>query len=384
MRFPPETSAGESMAPAILAASFLALSCGGAAPVEAPAEEGGRVPLVIVDSIGVELGDSNYVIGSIDALEHGPDGDIYLLDRGRACVRVFDREGGFRRRISSEGSGPGELTNPLAMAVLGDGRVAVCDPWRGGIHTFRADGEWEGLAMEFTNNPPMMMQGADSSAFVARKLTVEPDDGEITVSAIVGRYELDRGTEPVAVYYGDEFPFDPNDVTSIVNTLNYSLCTHVDREGTVYAAPYSTEEYRVMILSAEGEELLSFSREMPRAEKTEEEVLEEKEWMEAYLSSMGASGVRLEYDPEPYRWMISDIGVDGMERIWVRRGTEREPVFDVYDMSGEPLFTAELPGAGPDADFWEFVIDEHGMMAWSTNPEYYYKVWLLEVPAGEI
>jgi len=92
------------------------------------------------------------VFASIDALEFGPDGNIYVLDRGRSCVKVYGPDGSFIRQISREGNGPGEVTSPFAMAVLGDGRISVCSPFQGGIQNFLPDGTWEGLSAEFTNN----------------------------------------------------------------------------------------------------------------------------------------------------------------------------------------------------------------------------------------
>ena len=102
--------------------------------------------------------------------------------------------------------------------------------------------------------------------------------------------------------------------------------------------------------------------------------------MEAYLESMGAQGVLIEYNPDPLRDNISELEVDGENRIWVRRGTVIEPVFDVYDYEGEKLFTATVPEAGDDAFFWDFNIDEQGMIAYSLNPELFQQVYILGTP----
>jgi hypothetical protein len=82
----------------------------------------------------------------------------------------------------------------------------------------------------------------------------------------------------------------------------------------------------------------------------------------------------------PYRNTINEIEVDGENRIWVRRGTVLEPVFDVYDFDGEKLFTATVPDAGSDADLWDFNIDEQGIIAYSINPELFQQVYILELP----
>ncbi len=342
-----------------------------------PAETEERVSIAIVDSIGLEIGDSDYVFANIVAVEYGPDGNIYVLDQGAYSVLVYSPTGEFIRRIANQGSGPGELLMPLAMAVLGDGRVAVCDPMQGGVNSFSPEGQWEGVSAEFNNNPPMRMSGADSNAFVALKLTIDFEGPPTTVFAI-GRYEEDN--EPTAFYYRDEFPFDPENLTELLNKTLFSAEYTADREGNVYLTPMSTEDYIVQVFDRDGNSILEFQREMDRVAKSEEDIAEEKRWMEAWLTNIGAGGVIINYDPNPYRFLITDIGYDSQNRIWVRRGTELIPVFDVYDMDGELLFTAEVEGTGDDAQWWDFIIDEHGMIAYSLNPDFFHKIWIMELP----
>ncbi|MCD4775757.1 MAG: hypothetical protein K8S15_06860 [Candidatus Aegiribacteria sp.] len=345
-----------------------------------PNEE--RVSITVIDSIGVEIGDSNYVFASIDALTHGPDGNIYVMDRGACCVKVYSPRGEFVRTIAREGNGPGEITASFAMAVLGDGRISICAPMQGGIHNFLPDGEWEGLSAEFTNNPPMKMVGADSNAYIALKLTIDVVDGELISSFLIGRYEEDN--EPSVLYYETDFQFDPTDLTGLLNQTLFSHEFFADRSGNVYIAPYSTEDYIVNVFDRDGNQLLHIEKEVPQVEKSPGEIQDEKAWMEAWLRNIGAQGVVIEYNPEPYRWMISDIGCDSEDRIWVRRGTELAPVFDVYDAQGNSLFVAEVEGIGDDGQFWDFIIDEYGIMAYSLNPDYYSKIWLMEISEEKV
>ncbi len=336
-----------------------------------------RVPITIVDSIGVEIGDSNYVFANVMAVEFGSDGNIYVLDRGKYSVFVYSPDGEFIRKIGNQGSGPGELLMPLGMAVLGNGEIAVCDPMQTGINIFTADGEWEGVSAEFNNNPPMEMTGADSNAFVALKITIDFVEEPTTIFT-VGRYEDD--SEPTAFYYEDEFPFNPENLTELLDRTMLSIEYAADRDGNVYLTPLSTEDYIVRVFDKDGNLTLEFQREVEQVEKSVDEIAEEKRWMEAWLTNIGAQGVLIDYDPNPYRYTTSDIGYDSQNRIWVRRGTELIPVFDVYDMEGELLFTAEVEGAGENAQYWDFVIDEHGMLAFSLNPELFCKIWIMELP----
>ncbi|MCD4701101.1 MAG: 6-bladed beta-propeller [Candidatus Aegiribacteria sp.] len=336
------------------------------------------VELNVVGTIGVELGDSNYVLGAVQAIDHDLEGNILVLDRSACCIRVYSPQGEFLRQISREGSGPGELFRPMTMTVTGDGRIFVLTLQGGGMHAFTAEGEWLGMVTPFYSNPPMNASGADGNAYVAARLTVAPDDSDILkVNTFIGRYE--EGEEPTVKYWEYEFPFDPNDLSTLLrNTIMGHVLT-ADRDGNVFIAELTSEEYLLEGFRASGELFLEIRKDVARVEKTADEISEEETYVENYLRSMGAEGVLLEYHAEPYRNTISEVEVDGEGRIWVRRGTVLEPVFDVYDYNGEKLFTASVPETGDDAVFWEFNIDEQGIIAYSVNPELFQQVYILEL-----
>ncbi|MCD4700550.1 MAG: 6-bladed beta-propeller [Candidatus Aegiribacteria sp.] len=336
------------------------------------------VELSIVGTIGVELGDSNYVLGSVRQIDHDLDGNILVLDGSACCVRVYSHQGEFIRQISNQGIGPGELQNPVSMTVTGDGRVFVESPFSGGMHAFTTEGEWLGLVTPFVHNPPINIIGADSNAYVALRFEVLPvGDNEVEVTTFIGRYE--EGEEPVIKYWEYAFPFDPDDLTTLMRNTMMSHALTADRAGNVFIAELTSEEYLVQGFRANGELFLEIEQDVERVEKTPEEIHEEEIYVEAYLESLGAHGVVLDYDANPYRNTISEIEVDGEGRIWVRRGTVMEPVFDVYNFSGEKLFTASVPEAGDDSAFWDFNIDEQGIIAYSINPELFQQIYILEL-----
>jgi len=219
---------------------------------------------------------------------------------------------------------------------------------------------------------------------LAIRLEVLPDvDGTLQVTTFIGRYE--EGEEPTVKYWEYEFPFDPNDLTALLRNTVMGHVFTADRDGNVFIAQMTSDEYLVRGFHADGELFLEIGQDVDRVEKTPEEISEEEIYVIAYLESMSASGVAMEYNADPYRNTISEIEVDGEKRIWVRRGTVLEPVFDVYDFSGETLFTASLSEAGSalTADdnfgFWDFTIDEQGIIAYSINPDLFQQVYILEL-----
>jgi hypothetical protein len=221
--------------------------------------------------------------------------------------------------------------------------------------------------------------GADSNAYIAIRLVVAPsENGELSVTTFIGRYE--ETVEPVVKYWEDEFPFDPQDITAMLKNTFLGHVFTADRDGNVFMAELTSEKYFVQGFRADGELFVEIEKDVDRVEKSAEEIDEEETYMIAYVENLGASGVVLDYDANPYRNTISEIEVDGESRLWVRRGTVLEPVFDVYDFNGEKLFTATVPDAGDDAVFWDFTIDEQGIIAYSKNPELYQQVYILELP----
>ena len=357
----------------------VAVSCGGG-PSEAPSA-GESVPLMIVDSIGVEMGDSNYVFGSITSIEFGPDGLLYVLDRAACNVRVFSREGELVRVISREGGGPGELMSPFAMAVLGDGRISVCSPFNGGIQQFLPEGTWEGLSAEFTNNPPLMMEGADSNAYVALKLDVTPpSEGgqEITVGVRICRYE--ESNEPAVVYYQNSFPFDPLNLTMILRESFFGYTFDARRDGMVAMARRSSEAYEVRLFDASGNPLGTLTRDLPVVPKSEEEILDEKTFVEGMMQSMGASGVAIDYDPDPDRDQVIGGFFDGEDRVWVQRGSTDGAVFDVWSTDGSLLSAAGIAGAGTEGRDWDFEAGSGAIYTDSPDPELYQQIFVIPMP----
>lgn len=358
-------------------AAVMMVSCGGQPPEEVSSD--GTIRLAISDSIGIELGDSNYVFGSLISLELGPDGLLYALDRARCCVLVYDGAGVFQRRIGSSGSGPGEMLNPLSMAVLGDGRVTVCAAFNGGMYIYDPDGTWEGLSAEFTANPPMQMEGADSNAYVALKLDVDLDEsGSLQMRVRIGRYE--EGTEPAICYHDMTIPFDPTDLTGLMRDSYLGWVYGASGSGLVAVAKRNSSVYSVDVFNPDGTLLTTLEGDPVQVAKSEEAVADEKAFIESLLRNMGVSGVIIEYVPDPMCEQVVGVGFDGSDRVWVQRGTTDAPTFDVWSLEGELLMTARVDAPGSDTGFWEVEYGPDALYAYSMDPVSYQKIYVIPMP----
>lgn len=58
-----------------------------------------------------------YQFSYIRDVDCDKDGNIYILDHKDGCVKVFDKNGIFLRKILSQGKGPNEIINPLRLKV---------------------------------------------------------------------------------------------------------------------------------------------------------------------------------------------------------------------------------------------------------------------------
>ncbi len=85
---------------------------------------------------------------------------LYVTDTGNKRVQVFDREGRFLKAWGGPGVLPGQLDEPVGIAVLPNGNLVVADTWNRRIQIFTPDGmpvrSWEiagWLDKSITNKP---------------------------------------------------------------------------------------------------------------------------------------------------------------------------------------------------------------------------------------
>lgn len=76
--------------------------------------------------------DTTALLSDVAALEVDSAGRIYVLDRQRSAVTVFDHQGGFVRKFGREGDGPGEFRGPNGLDWDNQGRLWVVEgpSWR--------------------------------------------------------------------------------------------------------------------------------------------------------------------------------------------------------------------------------------------------------------
>lgn len=362
----------------LLSASFfggiLLFVCCGSPPGEQGQSQDTGVPdhsLCVVDSFGVEFGDSLRMIGSIDDFCTHPDGSVLILDRASMCVRVIPRMGE-PYLISREGEGPGELLFPMSMCAMQDGTILVADPMKLAVMEFTPEGVYEGDLFTTDRYVPNRMFQVDSASITGSMMHLEMGD-QVFFSFYIGRFDGD--SLPSVKYMTMSWEWPAPELYSEIEGIDFTA----GAEGRVFIAPDNTS-YLVSVFDPMGEELFRIENtDLERLEKTPEEIEDEIEYFESWASEDQAYTGG--YEPPPYRRLISLAGVDPQGNLWIERlDAEAGHSFDVWDDTGDLLFTASLSGFD-DIDL-SFSVDRHGILAAVVDSEHYPRVFRLEMETG--
>jgi DNA-binding beta-propeller fold protein YncE len=102
--------------------------------------------------------------------------EIFVADTGNERIQVFGLDGAFRRAFGGTGTAPGQLLEPVGIAVGPDGRVYIADSGNARVSIFAADGapiaqwpvpEWSG--QQFFE--PYVTVGPDGMVYVGSPTT---------------------------------------------------------------------------------------------------------------------------------------------------------------------------------------------------------------------
>lgn len=336
--------------------------------------------LIVVDSIGVELGDSNLVFGAVGEVDTGPDGDIYVLDWIRCTVFRFSSEGDFIQRIGRRGSGPGEMLQGYFFAVMDDGSVSLNDAELGWMR-FDSTGDCT-ISASILSSRPMWFTAMDSVNILGMLNELSRGDNCLTTEKRICSWNADRPDSVITEYiskqysieFGSDYQLNMSDLVEI-DCFPILFCSG---DGFVCIAPEPRADPMLLFFNEDGSALDTLMLPYPEVVRTDEELLEQKQFVEEFFYVRTQHSLQVDWEPFPNKPMITNLGVDRLNRIWVQRGFEDYPTFDLYNVSGEHLKTVALHGR-EDTDHWKFHISRNGILAVPEDPENYYSVYILEL-----
>lgn len=329
---------------------------------------------VPLDSVGVEIGDADYVFGVIASVEFLPDGRLLVLDSNTQTLRVFSADGGFLARFGGTGEAPGELLSARDLAVIEGNVVVVTDPRAAEFEFFHADTGYIRTVQGFMPRAPFTIDGAGLT-IVGHQGLFDRDQG-LTGNALSAW--TPESSQPVLVFMEEWSRFDPSQMTSRFFDPDPPLEV---TDSAVYYSPLGWESYEILVFDMQGNRLPSITRpgyaplRKTAAELSEEAALYEQRRQQ--MLAMGRGGPAMantDYTPSEYHFAVTSLGMDASGRLWARRGGE--PVFDLFDgSSGEWLGTAQCP---PGMESWAYVVTPYGVAAFDEDPADYPRVVILE------
>ncbi|MCD4774547.1 MAG: hypothetical protein K8S15_00685 [Candidatus Aegiribacteria sp.] len=333
-------------------------------------------------AIGVELGDSNYVFGQIVEANLNENGDVLILDTSTMNVRKYSSNGEFIGSAGRQGTGPGEFQMPRGMAILGNNDFVVSDMAGGAICIFDDSLNWRENIIGFFPRPPFTVRTAGDSAFVGMLPSFNREEGLMGYSIV----RMENSSEPVTVYDEQMQAFNPSRVGPL-GAEEAPIFTS-DNTGHVFIAAPGSDAVSITGYDQDGEVFLTIEENVERVEKNEEELVREQAEFEELSARIGSRGGRMSdvnmiFDPILYRRMVTDLGIDSRDRLWVRLGAFRYPFWNVYNFEGELLFTASMETDDPDIDDMVVRITENGATAWIPDPMTWPRVLVLEIPGTE-
>lgn len=325
-----------------------------------------------VDSIGVLMGDSNYVLGAIADFVTLPGGSPAILDRVKGTVSVFDSTGAFLYRFGGFGEGPGEFQHPFRLTRLNSGLFVVAE-MMGNITTLDAQGQYlASWKIDGMGGLPLDCIPFDDSTFVCYYFTMKLEDAGFVVNYSLVRYDAFTG-ETKTTYF--DWSGDPNPATDFSPAY---LVAAGDGNGNLLVSRVESPVWRVEVYGREPEPMDTVF------------AFPDRQRIEAPDTSMvpGVSPIRYAFsdgENETQQEMvnmpgehpfISQLGMDGEGNLWCRRGGLPGDVWDVVSPDGELL--REVKVALPDSAYYiDIDVSPHGVLAFDMFTEDFHKLYVM-------
>lgn len=338
-----------------------------------------RLTISVADSIGIEMGDSCYVLGVIAGAEVSPSGNILILDQCTRSIRQYSSDGVHLSNISRHGNGPDELLYPFSMTVTPDGSIMVGDMLKQSVVVLSESGESLEELSDWSLFQPTSITAISETLFAGCEMNIDMTDSHMLLIIKPSLYSFSNSS-PEYSYFSDTLMFNLDGSDMPLSAGGMTDVTHMssNQDGRVFYSRKSSSEGVVHCWDIEGSHLFSVSSGISPVQKTEQEILDETEYTGMQFAAMGLNALPDGFEPAPYHILVENIGIDSSGNLWVQRGTEANPVFDVFDSAGIHVATAEFPRVGR---FWQFSITPYGSLAWNNDPlSGIQKLYIIDLP----
>lgn len=335
--------------------------------------------LVITDTIGVDVGNAECLIGLPAQTLFTPEGNVAILDMIKNQISFFTTEGDFISSVGGEGEGPGEFIRVNSFSFYPDGGFLVSDA--NCLSWFDYHHDIVDKLLFYGPNPFVLAVLLDSTIIGYESRSLFTDNGPV-VEMTYGHYS--KHGELVSEFTRTSILLSPPDADgSVHSSAENTVYSCASDDGSFFISRGSTTEFLISCYLLDGTNFLNIcDDDFERIKKTDDEIEYEIEKFRSIWSTLsGNSELPIEYHPDPYKDAIVNLFVDHQQRLWVQLGYYSDLIFRVYDMNGEILFHVkfEFPGNVTSFNTWETIGDEHGFLSFDSQPEYESKVYVLKL-----
>lgn len=293
--------------------------------------------------LGAAEGAGPTVFGIPAALEVDAYGRLYVLEAATGEVRVFEPDGRHLRSLGRQGSGPGELRQPIGLTLAPDGALWVVDPGNARFTIFDTAGTLRGSVRRDNGFAAYPWPGRFDRR--GRLWDVAQGSSEPGSSPALLRIDPASGRAdrlPLPAFTPEQFVHRRGGVTNAAR-VPYApeLAWTLDAEGRVWSGV--TDRYRLRLHEPGGDTLRLVERAMTPVAIARAEL----DSVPAQLKWFTDQGGRVDVARLPeHKPAYVSVRTDDRGWLWVRPSlpaTERNAAFDVFDPEGRYQGRVSLP-----------------------------------------
>lgn len=280
-------------------------------------------------SLGVQIESEESMLLNPTDVDADEKGNIYVLDRKAAQIKIFGRKGEFIKAVGKKGQGPGEFQSPSNFQVTPQQKIIVCDPGLRRVIIFSLEGQF---IRELSAGKMWMFTQAkkDFRGDIIGSHTIMDQEARTELVRFNSNLEplFTVASVPIARYpvFNPYFPLLYFDLTPEGNVL-WGITT----------------EYVFHIVNPEGKTIRKIVKEFDPEKLTQED--REKRAREIWGDQGPSSDVRVEWPK--YFPAFHDFIMDDRGRHFVRSYTKEKAAkgvsYDVFDAKGRFFARVSLP-----------------------------------------
>ena len=321
-------------------------------------------------SIGDET-DDDYIFVRVRKLVVDDQENIYVVDRGKCQVKVFDKHGTYIRSFGIKGQGPGELLSPKDLIVDEKNKtIHILDYGNRKIVRYRFNGTFDSELKLKKGGPLCFFMDPDrfylvrysfinDHGYYNYKIIKYNLEGKILLQSEEFPHPKDNRVEYRGLIISAYLPFEPS---------AYFAC---DSKGNLYFG--FSDKYKIIVFDTAFNKLKVIQKNDPGLIKVSEEDKdnfnnETKEALKKKGLPHGPVLKRIKFKFPEYHPFFDDIWINNKNRILVQTPSKDDKVhIDVFNSEGvyveKMIINKSSDGISLDYVFWKPVFKDEYIYA---------------------